>query len=223
MKQQIPSAPIYQHLKAAEDSQTAAPQNYRLQEMSRLNEYLEKEQDGRAHLYKKYHRGVNVLDGVDTALILAGMGMGIGGVGLLSTIVAVPVVFGLEIAALTCGAVRMVGKYVARCLAVKAKKHDEIRTLPKSKLNTVADHVSCALMDGRISDEEFRLIIDEVKKYGQLKAEIRSGARKAHAAVQLDEETKKLPHQAGQRRGSGKLNKKAHHFRFSVSLNCACS
>ena len=45
-------------------------------------------------------------------------------------------------------------------------------------------------MDGRISDEEFRLIIDEVKKYGQLKAEIRSGARKAHAAVELDEETK---------------------------------
>jgi len=122
MKQQIPSAPIYQHLKAAEDSQTAAPQNYRLQEISRLNEYLEKEQDGRAHLYKKYHRGVNVLDGVDTALILAGMGMGIGGVGLLSTIVAVPVVLGFEIAALTCGAVGVVGKYVARCLAVKAKK-----------------------------------------------------------------------------------------------------
>jgi len=63
-------------------------------------------------------------------------------------------------------------------------------------------------MDGRISDEEFRLIIDEVNKYGQLKAEIRSGARKAHAAVELDEEIKKLPHQVGQRRGSGKLHKK---------------
>jgi len=48
-------------------------------------------------------------------------------------------------------------------------------------------------MDGRISDEEFRLIIDEVNKYGQLKAEIRSGARKAHAAVELDEEIKKTP------------------------------
>jgi len=44
---------------------------------------------------------VNVLDGVDTALISAGMGMGIGGVGLLSTIIAVPVVLGFEIAALT--------------------------------------------------------------------------------------------------------------------------
>jgi len=56
---------------------------------------------------------VNVLDGVDTALISAGMGMGIGGVGLLSTIIAVPVVLGLEIAALTCGTVGVAGKYVA--------------------------------------------------------------------------------------------------------------
>jgi len=102
--------------------------------------------------------------------------MGIGGVGLLSTIIAVPVVLGLEIAALTCGTVGVAGKYVARRLAVKAKKHDEIRILAKSKLNTVADHASSALMDGRISDEEFRLINDEVEKYGQLKAEIRSGA-----------------------------------------------
>jgi len=48
---------------------------------------------------------VNVLDGVDTALISADMGMGIGGVGLLCTTIAVPVVLGLEIAALTCGVV----------------------------------------------------------------------------------------------------------------------
>ena len=45
------------------------------------------------------------------------MGVGIGGVGLLSTIIAVPVVLGLEIAALTCGAMGVVGKYVARRLA----------------------------------------------------------------------------------------------------------
>jgi len=57
MKQQTPSAPIYPDLAAAEDSQTAAPklpQDNRLQEISRLKEYLEKEQDGSAQLYKKY-------------------------------------------------------------------------------------------------------------------------------------------------------------------------
>jgi len=107
VKQQTASAPIYPDLEAA----PRLSQDYRLQEISGLKEYLEKEQDGRAQLYKKYHRGVNVLDGVDTAS--AGMGMGIGGVGLLSTIIAVPVVLGLEIAALTCGTVGVAGKYVA--------------------------------------------------------------------------------------------------------------
>ena len=55
--------------------------------------------------------------------------------------------------------------YVGRRLATKAKKHDEIRVLANSKLNTVADHVSTALKDGEISDREFRLVLDELAKY----------------------------------------------------------
>ena len=78
------------------------------------------------------------------------------------------------------------GKFIGRRLAVKAKKHDGIRVLAESKLNTIADHVSRALMDGQISDQEFRLITDEVEKYSKLKSEIRAASKKAH----LDEETK---------------------------------
>ena len=178
--------PLYPKLPVAPEKD----QSYRLQEISRLKKRLEDERDKRGQLYKKYRRGVNALDGVDTALLTAGMGMGIGGVGLLSTIIAAPVVLGLEIAALACGTLGVAGKFISRRLAVKAKKHDEVRVLAESKLNTIADHVSSALMDGRVSDEEFRLIIDELHKYDQMKAEIRVGARKAHAAVALDEETK---------------------------------
>lgn len=184
-----PPATLYPDLPSPSTLSDPA-QDYRLQEISRLKEYLEKEKDRRAQLYKKYRCGVNALDGVDTALLTAGMGMGIGGVGLLSTIIAAPVVLGLEIAALTCGVLGVAGKFIGRRLAVKAKKHDQIRVLAESKLNTIANHVSTALMDGRISDEEFRLIIDEVNKYDQMKAKIRAGARKAHAAVVLDEKTK---------------------------------
>ncbi len=53
----------------------AAPgQQYRLQQVNRLKQQLEE-----AALYKKYRRGVNAADGVDTALLTASMGMGIGG------------------------------------------------------------------------------------------------------------------------------------------------
>ena len=141
-------------------------------------------------MHKKYRRGINILDGFDTALLTACIETGISGVGLLSTVIAAPVVLGLEIAALSCGVLGVTGKFVGRRLAVKANKHDEIRVLAESKLNTITDHVSRALMDGIISDEEFRLIVDEVSKYNQIKAEIGAGARKAHATITLDEEIK---------------------------------
>jgi len=76
---------------------------------------------------------------------------------------------------------------------LKAKKHDEIRVLADSKLNTIADYVSTSLIDGEITAQEFKLVLDEMSKYQQMKKEIRDGAQKAHAAVELDEETKKTP------------------------------
>ncbi len=149
-------------------------QLYRLEEISQLKKRLKDERDKRAQLYKKYRCGVNTLDGIDTALLTASMGMGISGVGLLSTIIAAPIVLGLEVGALACAALGVIGKFVGRHLAVKAKKHDQVRVLAESKLSTITDHVSRALMDGQISDEEFHLIIEELKKYDQMKAEIRA-------------------------------------------------
>ena len=179
------TSPLYPEL-----PDTPPDQSFRLHEVSQLKRDLEDERDKRTVLYKKYRRGVNALDGVDTALLTASMGMGIAGAGLLSTIIAAPIVLGLEIAALACGLLGVSAKFIGRRLAIKAKKHDNIRIPAESKLNTIADHVSSALMDGQISEEEFRLIMSEVTKYTQMKAEIRAGARKVHDAVQLDEETK---------------------------------
>ena len=84
------------------------------------------------------------------------MGMGIGDVGLLSTIIAAPVVLGLEGAVLDCGLLSVAGKVVSRRLGVNAKKHDEIRVLALGKLNTIADHVSTAMIDGEISSSWMR-------------------------------------------------------------------
>ena len=162
--------------------------SYRLQEISRLRTYLEEEREKRANLYKKYRRGINAIDGIDTVLLTVSIGMGAGGTVLLSTIIAAPVVLGLEIGALACGALGVTGKFIGRRLAVKAKKHDGIRLLAESKLNTIIDLVSRALMDGQISDQEFHLITDEVSKYTKLKAEIRAASKKAHTP--LDEEMK---------------------------------
>ena len=78
-----------------------------------------------AQLCIKYHRGVNAKDGVDTALVSASVGMGIGGAGLLCTIIATPIVFGLKCTSLACGLLGVAGKFISRRPAIKAKKHDE--------------------------------------------------------------------------------------------------
>lgn len=63
---------------------------------------------------------------------------------------------------------------MSRKLGRKARKHDEIRVLAESTLNNVADLVSAALQDGKLSDVEFCLVVDEVAKYRQLKKELRT-------------------------------------------------
>jgi len=129
-------------------------------------------------LYKKYRRTVNIVDGADTTLLVLCTGLCIGGVSLLSTIIAAPVDIGLEIAALSCGILSGGRKFIARQLALKAKKQDEIRVLADSKLNTIADYVSTALIDGEISDQEFKLVLAEMSKYRQMKKKYVMGYKK---------------------------------------------
>ena len=81
------------------------------------------------------------------------------------------------------------GKFVGRRLQAKARKHDLIRGLAESKLNTIADRISVALHDDKITEREFRLILSEDDKYNQTKAEIR-GHQKHSAGLSEDEKNR---------------------------------
>ena len=83
----------------SEESHEAADQSeqgnsYCLQQIALLKKELLDEREKRALLYKKYQRGVNIINGVDTALVSASIGMSISG-GLLATIIAAPTAFTL--------------------------------------------------------------------------------------------------------------------------------
>ena len=120
-------------------------------------------------MYKKYRRGANVVDGISVTSV----GLAASGVGLLSAIIAAPVALGLQTGAIVCGLLGAGGKLVGRRLQAKARKHDLIRGLAESNLNTIADHISVALNDDKITEEEFRLILCEIDKYNKMKAEVR--------------------------------------------------
>ena len=81
------------------------------------------------------------MDGLDTAISVAGVGLAASGVGLLTTIIATPVAFGLQPGAIACGLLGAGGRFICRRLEAKARKHDQIRVLAESKLNTIADRI----------------------------------------------------------------------------------
>ena len=61
------------------------------------------------------------------------MAGGVRGIGLLSTIVAIPAVIGLEVSAAATGLLSLVGKYVVRNSTTKAEKHQKIRTIASTE------------------------------------------------------------------------------------------
>ena len=155
-------------------------ENHRLQHVAEVRSRLEKERDFRASLYKKYQRGANVVDGLDTGLSVAGAAMAATGVGLLTTIIAAPVAIG-------CRLLGAGGRFICRRLEAKARKHDQIWVLAVSKLNSIADRISAVLTDDKISEEEFRLIVSEVDKYDQMKIEICRGRQKEGGGLSENE------------------------------------
>ena len=112
------------------------------------------------------------MDGLDTALSVTSVVLSATSRGLLSTIIAMSVALGLQAGAIVCGLLGSGGTLIGQMLPAKARKHDLIRGLAESKLNTIADRISTVLTDDKITEKEFRLILPKVDKYNQMKAEI---------------------------------------------------
>jgi hypothetical protein len=75
-----------------------------------------------------------------------------------------------------------------RWCSAKAAKHEAIRILALAKLNTVHSHISKALEDCNVSDDEFKFFLEEVDKFHAMKEEIRKKTFTGSSV--LDEETK---------------------------------
>ena len=127
--------------------------------------------ESRCRLNKKYRRAVNALDSTCGTLGITCIATG-----------ALEVVTGV---ACLPDAVCIV---VSRHCAVKAAKHEAVRVLAASKLNSVHSHISKALEDCQISDSEYKLVLDEVEKYRTMKEELR--CKSAAVGNVVDEETK---------------------------------
>ena len=152
--------------------------SYRLKYIQDVQRFLEEEIKQREAFSKKYFRISRIINIVDNGLAAVTLGIGGTGGALMVTGVGAPIAAALAISGAAFGGITIISKFCSRKATFKAIKHKEIRALAASKLNTVASHISKALMDDFISNEEFNLILEEMNKYKALKEEVRSNTKK---------------------------------------------
>ena len=152
--------------------------SYRLKIIREVQEFLEEEIKNRESFSKKYFRIAKVVNIIDNTLITITIGAEGTSAILLSTGVGAPFALALGISGVVTGAISLIGNIFSKKATTKAEKHLKIKTLAMAKLDTIASHVSKAMMDDFISDEEFKLIMDEMNKYKTLKEEVRNNTKK---------------------------------------------
>ena len=89
---------------------------------------------------------------------------------------------------------RGIVKKLLKATRNKKKKHNKIVMLARSKLNSTESKISEALINNEISHEDFMTILNEEKKYRELKESIRmmNSQRSDAEKVSLIEEGKKI-------------------------------
>ena len=152
--------------------------SYRLNVIRDIQKFFEEEIKQREAFSKKYFRIAKVVNMIDNGLITITIGAeGVGAI-LLATGAGAPFALALGISGAATGLISLIGNIFSKKATTKAEKHLKIRTLAAAKLDTIVSHISKAMIDDFISDEEFKLILEEMNKYKTLKEEVRTNTKK---------------------------------------------
>ena len=169
---------LYPKLPTAPNVADDRGHSYRLKIIREIQAFLEEEIKNREAFSKKYFRIAKAVYVVDVSIISITVGAEGTAAVLVSSGVGAPFALALGISGAVTGVVSIIGSIFSKKATTKAEKHLKIKTLAVAKLDTIASHVSKALTDDFISDEEFKLIMEEMDKYKALKEEIRNNTKK---------------------------------------------
>ena len=111
---------------------------------------------------------------VDTGLIPSTVIAGGISVKAFASSVGLPVGTALSGTSLLLSLATAITQKFFKTFTVKQEKHDAIKLLAQSKLDSITNIIAQAMQDGDISPTEFQKVLQEVKKYRKLKADIRN-------------------------------------------------
>ena len=147
---------------------------FRLDEINKIKDYLNAEIKERKDIVKKISKYIVAFDYADKVFITLSASFGTLSIVSHATVVGIPVgiagAFLTVIFTVTTGVV----KKILNITRKKKKKHNNIITLAKNKLNIIETLISYPLTDFDISHEEFSKNIYEKNNYEQIKDNIRS-------------------------------------------------
>ena len=167
-------------------------QQFRLNKINEIKDYFLAEIRERELISKNISKYIASLDYFDKSLNVLSILSGSISIASFATVIGAPA----GIIEASCGLTfSITSGFVKKFLKTrnKKKKHNKIAMLARSKLNSIESKISKALMDNEISHEGFETILNEEKKYRELKESIRmmNSQRSDAEKVNLIEEGKK--------------------------------
>ena len=195
--------------------------SYRLKVILDVQKFFEEEINKRDAFSKKCFRVAKIINITDDVLIGITFLAEAAGAVLLSTGVGAPIALGLGISGAATRGISIIGNILGRKTTIKAEKHLKIKTLASAKLDTIASHISKAMIDNFISVDEFKLIMDELNKYKAMKEEIKNNTKKK---LKMEEEESLIERGRQEARESfGSWWKRIKPFKIKVPrFRCRC-
>ena len=150
------------------------PQSYQLNILIEIEAFFIDKIQVCEQIAKKMKRFNAITGIVDTGLITSTVITGEISIAAFASGVGLPVGIALSGTSLLLSLATAITRKSFKIFTVKQEKHDAIKLLAQSKLDSIANIISQAMQDEDISPTEFHKVLQEVEKHRRLKADIRN-------------------------------------------------
>ena len=177
-KKEPTAPPLYPDLQeltpADEPAQTDGGMAFRLKHITDIRRKLEDESESRTRLRRRYKSLYNTAMYLNASSGIISSCASVATVISLSTGIGVVIALPVGTVALATGMLSVISTGFGKIIMKKLEKHERIKMLAHSKLSSISALISQALKDGRISHEEYDIILAEEESYRDTKAYLQS-------------------------------------------------
>ena len=169
-------------------------QQFILNRINEIKDYFIVEIKERELMSKNLSKYIASFEYLDKSLIVLSVATGSISIASFATAIGAPVGIMSASCSLAFSITTGFVKKFLKTIRNKKKKHNKIVMLARSKLNSIESKISEALINNEISHEDFMTILNDEKKYRELKESIRmtNGYRNDVEKISLIEEGKAI-------------------------------